>query len=233
MCGRFVRTPSIDTLVKAYGAVASPHAVEPSYNVCPSQRIVALRSESGLPRLFDPVWGFEAPWRHERQTLVINARIEGVSERPMFRHLLSGHRCVIPMSGYYEWVSVAATLEQMGAPRRKVPFYISPPVSGTGDDAFMTAAGLWHATETGDRVVILTTEAIESVRHVHDRMPVLLDDSSIDEWLHASSFPPLAMLAVPTVELATRRVDYAVSNARSEGPQLIEPYAGDDQGSLF
>jgi putative SOS response-associated peptidase YedK len=233
MCGRFVRTPSVDTLVRAYGAVASSHAVEPSYNVCPSQRIAALRSGSGSTTLFDPVWGFEAPWRNEGQTLVINARIEGVAERPMFRNLLSGHRCVIPMSGYYEWVSVAETITQLGSSRRKVPFYISPPVSGTGDDALMNAAGLWQASVAGDRVVMLTTEATESVRHVHDRMPVLLDESSIGEWLHAPSVPPLGMLAVPTVELATRRVGYAVSSARSEGPQLIEPYAGDDQGTLF
>ena len=207
--------------------------MEPSYNVCPSQRIVALRGDSGSALPFDPVWGFEAPWRGDGSTLVINARIEGVAERPMFRRLLAGNRCVIPLSGYYEWVSVAATLEQMGSPKRKVPFYIAPPMSGASGEPLMTAAGLWQTTESGGRVVMLTTEAVDSVRHVHDRMPVLLVESAIDEWLHAPGVPPLEMFAVPTVELATRRVGYAVSNARSEGPQLIEPHDGDDQGTLF
>ena len=233
MCGRFVRTPSVAAIARAYEASVGPRAVEPSYNVCPTQRIVALRTEAGTSTLFDPVWGFEAPWRSEGTTMVINARIEGVAQRPMFRRLLAGHRCIIPLSGYYEWVSVGETLRQMGSPKRKVPFYISPPESSVGDGPLMSAAGLWQDTGTGERVVMLTTEATESVRHVHDRMPVLLDEASFDGWLNASEVPPLEKLAVPTVELVARRVGYAVSNARSSGRQLIEPYAGDDQGSLF
>lgn len=229
MCGRFVRTPTVDEIVRAYGASPATCDVEPSYNVCPSQRIVAMRGESGTTTPFCPLWGFEPSWRNERSTLVINARIEGVAERPMFRHLLSGQRCIIPLSGYYEWASVAETIERMGSPKRKVPFYISRP----GADSLLTAAGLWQLTETGSRVVMLTTEATAPVRHVHDRMPVLLDDSVVDEWLHDTTVPPLEMLAVPTCVLSTRRVGYAVSNARSDGPQLIEPYAGDDQGTLF
>lgn len=179
--------------------------------------------------MFCPLWGFEPRWRNERSTLVINARIEGVTERPMFRHLLSAQRCIIPLSGYYEWASVAETIEQMGSPKRKVPFYISP----LATDSLLTAAGLWQNTDDGERVVMLTTEATESVRHIHDRMPVLLDESAADDWLHDPTVPPLETLAVPSCALATRRVGYAVSNARSEGPQLLEPYAGDDQATLF
>lgn len=165
--------------------------------------------------------------------MVINARIEGVAERPMFRRLLAEHRCIIPLSGYYEWVSVDETLRQMGSPKRKVPFYISPPEPSGEDATVMSAAGLWRATDTGEQVVMLTTEATEFVRLVHDRMPVLLDESMTDEWLRGPAAPPLEMFAVPTIELDARRVGYAVSNARSEGPQLIAPYVGDDQGSLF
>lgn len=233
MCGRFVRSPSVDEIVRAYEALSVSTEVDPSYNVCPSQRIVAVRPESGRRALFDPVWGFDAPWRHEGKTLVINARVETVAERPMFRRLLPGHRCIIPLSGYFEWVSEAATLAQMGEPKRKVPFYIAPPTPKADVDPLLSAAALWQPTETGERVVMLTTEAIESVRHVHHRMPVLLDESALDEWLHASETPPLELFAVPTLDLIARRVDYAVNNARTDGPHLIEPYEGDEQGTLF
>lgn len=233
MCGRFVRVPSVAAIIHAYGAASTDLKVPPSWNVCPSQRVVALRSREGRPTVFDPIWGFEAPWRPTRGTLVINARVEGVAERPLFRGLLAGHRCAIPLSGWYEWVSVPETLERLGAPKRKVPFYMSGTHASPGTEGLLTAAGLWRPSPDGDRVVMLTTEATPTLRYIHDRMPLLLDDATSEEWLAEGPPPPLAMIAGPTIDVQAHRVGYEVSSGRADDPSLVEPYAGDEQGTLF
>jgi putative SOS response-associated peptidase YedK len=223
----------VASIIRAYGAHDSDLEASPSWNICPSQRVVALRDRGGTPEVFHPLWGFDAPWRPTRSTLVINARVEGVAERPLFRGLLAGHRCVIPLSGWYEWVSVGETLERLGAPKRKVPFYMSAMRGSGHPDGLLTAAGLWQASPTGERIVMLTTEAAPALQYIHNRMPVLLDEVTMDAWLDPGAVPPMAMIATTTVEVDAHRVGYGVSSGRTDGPQLIEPYAGDDQGTLF
>jgi putative SOS response-associated peptidase YedK len=103
-----------------------------------------------------------------------NARGETVAEKPSFRSAFKYRRCIIPASGFYEWKA------EQGI---KQPWFISL-VSGEP----MAFAGLWERWHPGDGELvesccIITTEANELMRPVHDRMPVILDAGQWREWL--------------------------------------------------
>jgi len=212
-------------IAKAFMVEEHSIAIDPSFNISPSQRVLAVGQTTSGNFLFDPTWGFEAPWK--TSTLVINARIEGVEQRVMFRDLLSTNRCAIPMSGYYEWVTEPETLVSLGSPSKKVPYCITASTP-------MVAAGLWIEVAGQSRVVMLTRDACDAVRFVHHRMPVLLGSDHCAEWLNNGSPPNLEKLAeCQYSDLEATRVGYAVNNARSDSPELVMPFAGEIQERLF
>lgn len=108
-------------------------------------------------------WGFLPP---NGNSLVINARAESVFDRPMFRDSIVSCRCVIPSNHFYEWNSK----------KEKVMFR-----HPHGDILYL--AGIYRMHETGNRFTILTTSANESMKPVHDRMPVLLDQEEAYSWI--------------------------------------------------
>jgi putative SOS response-associated peptidase YedK len=93
----------------------------------------------------------------------------------MFREAFRRYRCIIPASGYYEWIA---------RPDGKQPYFIS-----AGDGGVLSFAGLWDRwknPETGERVAsctIIVTDANALTRPIHDRMPVLLDKADFGPWL--------------------------------------------------
>ena len=109
---------------------------------------------------------------------IIQRRAEGVADKPMFRDAFKRHRCIIPASGYYEWIA---------RPDGKQPYFIS-----AADGGASSLAGLWDRwknPETGEPVAsctIIVTDANALTRAIHDRMPVLLDKADIEYWLNGT-----------------------------------------------
>src|SRR5262249_3932804 len=105
---------------------------------------------------------------------MINARSESVFESRLYRDLVIRQRCIVPISGFYEWK------RQFGAKR---PFRIS-----LREEPIMSVAAFWDAWHSGASdercsFSILTTSANECMRAIHDRMPVILDRADEDAWL--------------------------------------------------
>jgi putative SOS response-associated peptidase YedK len=218
MCGRFV-IAFTDGFHARFRVGDGSVKVTPRFNVAPSQDAPIVLRESPN-RLEMMHWGLIPSWSKAERTglKLINARSESVMEKPMFKRLMEDHRCLVPATGFYEW---------MNTEEGKVPYYFS---SKRGD--YMGFAGLydrWHSPEGSvvSSFTILTTAANELMSPIHDRMPVIVRPEDEDIWVERKSLDPNIMGRVltpyPSDELVAYPVAKMVRNPEVEGPDLIRP----------
>lgn len=117
-----------------------------------------------IPRLM--VWGFP---NFRNKGVIINARSETAREKKLFGASLERRRCVIPSTGFYEW----------DASKRKFLFNMP-------DSRMLYMAGIYSQFDGENRFVILTTEANDSMKGVHSRMPVILSKDRVRDWIFDS-----------------------------------------------
>ena len=223
MSGRIVRERA--DYAREFGfAEFSETAITPRFNIGPMQLDLFVRAdEDGERRLVPSWWGLVPVWAKDRRigSKTFNARAETLLEKPSFRPLVARHRCIIPVSGFYEW-------QRQGA--RKQPLYIH-----RGDGRPLALAGLWtNWTDpaTGEPLTshtIITTAPNRFMAPIHDRMPVILDGAGLDAWLDLDLDDPGAATALlgpcPDDVLAAYPVGPLVNNVRHDGPELIAPVA--------
>lgn len=175
MCGRYTLVTSPEEIADAFG-LAEVLDLDPHYNISPSQSIVAVRVGPDRQReLVRLRWGLIPYWADDPSigTKTINARSETAASKPSFRRPFRTQRCLIVADGFYEWRQSAG---------RKQPYYIRL----KSGKPFGLAA-LWDrwdkAGEPIESCAILTTEANELMKPLHDRMPVILHGEQFSRWL--------------------------------------------------
>ena len=139
------------------------------------------------------IWGY--PQFGSKKGVVINTRLETAGEKPFWRDSLMQRRCVVPSSGFFEW--------QHGGPFDKQRYLFDLP-----DEPILYLAGIYKAFPAADtalleRFSILTTAPNNSIRAVHDRMPVVLRSEELAEWLYGD---PFAFIDRSGIELRQREV---------------------------
>ena len=173
MCGRYYVKDDLESeirrvLKQSGGDCDLPMPGMQSRDVHPSEAaaVIASRTDKQLT-CEEMTWGFPNP---KNTGLLINARSETVFDKPMFSDGILHRRCVIPASGFYEWDHA----------KNKVTF--------TREDSTpVWLGGLFSSFGDTCRFVILTTGANASMLPVHDRMPVILDEGQINEWINDGS----------------------------------------------
>lgn len=176
MCGRFALKETPRRLAEHF-RIEGDLDFAPSWNIAPSMRIVSITSDPEDKRHFKMMrWGLIPRWAKDAAigSKLNNARGETVSEKPSFRNAFKTRRCLIPASGFYEWQTVNGI---------KQPWYIS---FKSGEP--MAFAGLWEVWESGagetiETCCIITTNANTLMQSIHDRMPVILNPDSWEQWL--------------------------------------------------
>jgi len=187
MCGRFTLHTPPEELREHFGVDAVPD-IGASYNVAPSQSVPAVRVADRQREMVLLRWGLVPSWAKEAKVgyRMINARAETVADKPAYRAAFRRRRCLVPADGFYEWQQTAAG---------KQPWYFR--IKRRGVFAF---AGLWEHWEGEDEVIescsIIVTGANDTVRPVHDRMPVIIEPADYEHWLdpevrQAATFKPL------------------------------------------
>ncbi len=143
---------------------------------------VIAPARNGQRAVFPMQWGFSVSGL---KTPIVNARIESAAEKPTFRDSWYRRRCVIPASWYYEWRHYKTP---GGRTRTGEKYAIQPK-----DSDITWLAGLYRFEEmNGFRYpvfVVLTRKACEAVSAIHDRMPVILPESAVDEWIAVGGIP--------------------------------------------
>lgn len=219
MCGRFSLTLPVEAMGRLFG-VDPAEAVElaPRYNIAPSQpvAIVRRRGESAERELALVQWGFVPGWARDPGSIrqPINARGETVSAKPMFREAFRHRRCLIPADGFYEWKRAAGG---------KQPWRIQ-----RADGAPFAFAGLWDSWKARDGQVIescaiLTTEANETVRPIHDRMPVMLDIGRFGPWLEGLPVEASDLIGPYRGALSAFPVSRRINDPTQDDAALIVP----------
>lgn len=202
MCGRFTLFQPAEAITAVFQLAYVP-SLEPRYNIAPTQLVPTVLSTP--KRQFQLLrWGLIPSWAKDPAmgARLINARAETVEEKPSFRSAFRHRRCLVIADGFYEW---------QRQDRKKQPFYFR-----LQDGRPFAFAGLWEHWEApgGEAIescTILTTEANELLRPIHDRMPVILAPKDYDLWLDPTvqKLEPLQQLLCPYQSEAM--TSYAVS----------------------
>lgn len=218
MCGRFAQRSDPKRLAKEFKVADMPE-VEPRYNIAPTQVILGvLASEDGREMKFFK-WGLIPSWAKDTAmgARLINARSETVEEKPAFREAFKKRRCIIPADGFYEWQRTDG---------KKQPFFFQ-----MRDERPFGFAGLWErwqgvGGEAIESCTILTTEANEVLRPVHDRMPVILHSDDYELWLDEDmrkrELLKDLLRPYPAEEMVSHPVSTAINSPHNQGATLIE-----------
>ncbi|MBF2029713.1 MAG: SOS response-associated peptidase [Oscillatoriales cyanobacterium C42_A2020_001] len=223
MCGRYSQTHSASAIARAFQLSVVPDA-PPRYNIAPTQLVGAvLQPRDQAARQFRVLrWGLVPSWAKDAAigNRLINARAETVSEKRSFRSAFRYRRCLIVADGFYEWQRQAGT-------KQKQPYYFQ-----LENHSLFGFAGLWEhwespAGELLETCTILTTEANEVLRPIHDRMPVILHPDDYDTWLDptlntSAKLQPL-LRPYPVDEMQAYPVSPLVNKADCDRPDCIEP----------
>ena len=225
MCGRYLLKAPADALRRAFGFVEQPNLM-PRYNIAPTQDVAVIRERrepKGERTLQLLRWGLIPSWAEDMKggAKLINARAEGISERPSFREAFRKRRCLVPADGFYEWRTEG---------KLKQPYLIQ-----RRDRAPFAFAGLWERwvprTQPPepayiDSFTIVTTEANALLKPLHARMPVILAPEDYARWFdRGSGEAELKALLKPAPEelLAYVPVSPRVNAAAPDDAGLIEP----------
>ncbi len=163
MCGRYfvdAEEQHMHTLLEALDTETTIRTGE----IFPTNTVPVIAKYGELTAM---EWGFP---RFDGKGCIINARSETAAEKAMFRIPMQLGRCLIPASWYFEW-------EKAGTSKIKHAIQMPEPVT--------YLAGLSRTEQDGRTTcVILTRQASDQIRYIHDRMPVILQPKFHDEWLH-------------------------------------------------
>src|SRR6267142_7051316 len=241
MCGRFV-SPEERALERAFdlGRRDNPNPFARRFNVFPTDTIAFLRTPSNSDRLELAAgrWGMVPHWWKEAKPpkTSFNARLEEAADKPMWRDAFSRSRCLIPAEGWYEWQAVERVDPATGEIQQaKQPYFVR--AKDTEIFCFAGLAAYWKDPKTGQALrscAILTARAEGALAEIHDRMPVVLPPEAYTAWLHRKIVDPvntraLAAKRVPPSAFAQWKVRLLVNNAKSDGPELIEPLNEDEE----
>jgi putative SOS response-associated peptidase YedK len=223
MCGRFTNKAKSKDIEKEFKVGRkNANLFEPRYNIAPSQMIDVVFEPESERILSQLKWGLVPSCSKDAAASkgLINARAETLTEKPSFREAFKSHRCIIPASGFYEW--------QKKGTGAKQPFYFY-----LKEKEVFGFAGLWESwvdKTTGEELetcTIITTEANDVLKPVHERMPVILKAESYDEWLDAKekNTEKLQKFLVPysAKEMDSHAVSKSVNIPDSDSAELIEP----------
>jgi len=165
VCGRFVSTEKNDKIKKLFPSSNILSYSNPSYNISPSNLINIIYKDKNELYLDNVFWSFSFFNKQNNITqFVINARIETIVSKYIFKESFIKRKCLIISNGYFEWQNLN---------NNKQPFFISIP-----KNELMFFGGIWRQeiknNIKSNVVCIITKEANENLSKIHSRMPLIM-----------------------------------------------------------
>lgn len=223
MCGRFSialsREEVIQILKNDYGIDdLKDGIVIPRYNVAPGQEVISIINDGKNNRVGTIKWGFVPSFAKDEKVGfgMINAKAETLREKPAFRLSLKTRRCVILADGFYEWQKNDQSKQPMRIQLINRPIF--------------PMAGIWSIFVRSDGTKlytcsIITCEANQMMKKIHDRMPVILTKENEKIWLNPLITDSDQLITLLTPYDSKLMSYYPVSNlvnsSTNENPDII------------
>lgn len=229
MCGRFSFSPNDILIEERFDLEVEEGSYTPRYNCAPSQNL-AVVSNQDPGKLSYFRWGLIPFWARDPAigNRMINARAEGILEKPSFRNPFRQRRCLVLSDGFFEWkrpVTGSEVTRELREAGGKVPYRI---VMKNRD--LFAMAGIWDAWKDPDGSIIrsfaiITTTPNELMSPIHDRMPVILPRRFEKEWLTSDRTGDLTRLLepYPSEEMEAYPVSWLVNSPVNDNPAVIAP----------
>ncbi|MDD3104113.1 MAG: SOS response-associated peptidase [Candidatus Cloacimonetes bacterium] len=218
ICGRFVQViqhKELQKLERELKAQISSEQMTISYNVAPTQTVMAIVSKGELRYNGYFRWGLVPSWMKQIPSRpMINVRSETITEKPSFKASFLRRRALVPVNGFYEWQAPG-----------KIPYYIYP-----AEGSLLYLAAIYDVWQGDDgswlpSLGIITTAANSFMKKLHHRMPAIIREEGIDTFLD-SKLQDIRMareLLIPAPDdiLECHRVSPAVNKVANNYPDLI------------
>lgn len=179
MCGRYNLTASSEAIVEHF-ELQRPPRFKVSYNITPAQKILNIvQLDDHSLKAVNLFWGLVPSWSKDDKNShhLINARAETIREMPSFRAAFHKRRCLVVATGFYEWKKLETGKQAFHIHRHN-------------NDLF-AFAGIWehwdHDQQTLYSCSIITTQAGDLMKPIHNRMPVIIHQSDYQRWLDKSA----------------------------------------------
>ena len=189
MCGRFVLITDLKNIQNDFDIQDIFCEHQPSWNITPAQSIPVIIRHNGNNQLVSYRWGLIPSWSKDPSIAnkLINTRAETVDKKPSFRDAFKKRRCLIIADGFYEW-------KKEGKSKAPLYYYFK---SGRP----FGFAGLYETWTSPDRkqintCTIITTDANELIKPIHDRMPVILPKDKERLWLDSDLVDASTLLSI-------------------------------------
>ncbi|MDC0989602.1 SOS response-associated peptidase family protein [Rhodospirillales bacterium] len=202
MCSQFQINSTIEKVALKFNVLASRNKHNLTIGkplVRPTDTAPVITESNTITSL---KWGLQTGWGSK---LIINARAETLLKKAFFNPLVN-NRCIIPATSYYEW-------RKAGKSKIKTEIKLDK-------KNIFGFAGLHNNKD----FTIITCAPHDSIKHIHNRMPVILNDLSTQEWLSKSlSLRQYSEILIP---FEVDQFDI------KELPELPKPYI-ENQRDLF
>ena len=209
MCGRYCVDISKDDL--SFVNNINEIEYEKNFNVAPQTLAPCIIDNN----LVIANWGYFPDWLKNQSNSrpLFNTRHESLLDKKTFTSAFRNSRCLIPISGWYEWK------EEDGI---KQPYYFFD-IS----ESLLFAAGLYWNRSSGDiETSIITREAVSLLQPIHNRSPLLLTSDSKDLWISDAPSEEIytEVLDYTYSDIQFYKVDRAVNNPKNNNDSLIKKY---------
>ena len=207
MCGRYYLEISKNEL--SHVSNIEEFEFETNFNIAPQSQVPAIINNN----LTMTTWGYYPDWLKSQANSrpLFNTRFESVQEKKTFQSAFKNNRCIIPISGWYEWKRDGES---------KTPYYFS-------NNSTMFAAGLFWTRSSGEiETSIITREASSSLNVVHNRSPLILNDDELAIWNSDIDSGEIydGVNNYDYDKVTYHEVDKAVNNPRNNNESLIKEY---------
>lgn len=219
MCGRF--TLDLDKRFYPRFNLSDKELIffEANYNIAPGNNSIIITNEKTVNKAIEAKFGYIPVWSKSETTpySTINAKAETILEKPMFKSSVKSSRCLVPVTGFYEW--------RVETDDSKTPFYFY-----NKGEKYFSLAGIhstWEDKNSNTKVnsfAIITTKPNKSIEGFHHRMPLILNQEDEMNWINNNLEQDVLermLYAKVETELSNHQVTKKVNYAGHNSPDLI------------